>query len=286
MDATALAVATSLALAQDSAAKEPVAETAAFRLELALDAWVPRLEGDFTDAGAKVDVRDTDLHDSEFAPGGTVGVRNDRLFVGARGFSFSTDGGGVADSAFTLGGMTVAAGDDFTSDFSWWSAGAVLEYEFYRPYAERPTPWSDARANWTPAANGADLAILALFSCDVQGLSRDLANISSGAGASADETFVTVQAGVGFRFGFSTKESFPVVRRVTLGAKAAYGANIPTGDGDAEGAFRVDAEIAAWFCDEGAVYFGYRYAGGDYDGSDMRLEGSLQGLRAGLRVEF
>ena len=104
--------------------------------------------------------------------------------------------------------------------------------------------------------------------------------------ASADETFVTVQAGLGFRFAFDTKESFPIVRRVTLGAKAAYGASIPTGDGDPEGAFRVEAEIAAWFCDEGAAYFGYRYTGGDYDGDDMRLEGSLQGLRAGIRVEF
>lgn len=285
MDATALALATSLALAPDAA--KPAAEPQdSFHLEFALDAWIPRLEGDFTDAGAKVDVRDADLHDMEFAPGGTVGVRRDRLFAGLRGFSFSTEGGGVADEAFTLGGATIAAGDEFTSDFSWWSAGAVAEYEFYRPYAERPTPWSDAREGWTPAANGADLAILALFSCDVQGLSRDLADLSSGARASADETFVTVQAGLGFRFAFDTKESFPIVRRVTLGAKAAYGASIPTGDGDPEGAFRVEAEIAAWFCDEGAAYFGYRYTGGDYDGDDMRLEGSLQGLRAGIRVEF
>ena len=46
----------------DLSGEPPAAAPAepAFRLELALDLWLPRLEGEFNDNGAKVDVRDVD----------------------------------------------------------------------------------------------------------------------------------------------------------------------------------------------------------------------------------
>ena len=44
---------------QGDAPAAPPAEPP-FRLELALDLWMPRLEGEFNDGGAKVDVRDVD----------------------------------------------------------------------------------------------------------------------------------------------------------------------------------------------------------------------------------
>ncbi|MEI7877032.1 MAG: hypothetical protein WCI96_03815, partial [Planctomycetota bacterium] len=63
MDPGTLALATAISLQTPATQAIPAADP--FRLELAIDLWMPRLEGDFTDGGAQVDVRDVDLHETE-----------------------------------------------------------------------------------------------------------------------------------------------------------------------------------------------------------------------------
>jgi hypothetical protein len=274
------------AFAANPAAVPPTPDPSEFRLSLALEAWFPRLEGNFTDGPAKVDVRAPDLHDSEPTFSGALALTRDRLRVEVRGFSFSTDGDGAAGDSFTLGGLPIAAGDTIDTSFSWWSAGTQVSYDFFRPLAEQRTPWSEPRSDWTPPANAADLSVFALASADIAGIERTLANRTTGLATDARETFAVLNAGIGFRFAFNTKEWFQVVRRVDLGAAVAAGAIIPVAGGDFDIGARIEADIKAWFCDSGAVTFGYRYLGGTYDGEDMTLEGSLQGLRLGVEFRF
>lgn len=268
----------------------PQPDQGGFRLALELDAWFPRLEGDFTDGGpardAEVDVRSPDLHASEASFAGALAIVRERLAISLRGFSFSTEGSGPAAAAFELGGVPVAAGDAFASDFAWWSAGVEVAYDFWKPLDERPTPWSARRDGWTAPANGTDFAILGLVSADLSGLSRTISNLSTGLATDANESFVALEAGLGMRLGFDTSSRIPVVRRVEFAAKAAGGVELPMGGGDLGSAARVEASLTAWFCHEGAATFGYRLVGGSFDGEDMALDGSLQGLFAGIRIAF
>jgi hypothetical protein len=286
--APALLVASVLAADQSA---EPAAvaiadDAPAFKLSLSLEAWFPRLEGEFTDGPADVDVRTPDLHDSEPSFAGALAFRQDRLEVALRGFAFATDGGGAADTAFELGGLAVDAGDAFTADFSWWSVGAEVTYDFYRPLAEQPTPWGEPRAGWKPAANATDLSVFLLVSADLNQFERTLANLDTGFSTDANETFASLAVGVGFRLSFDTKPSMPLIRRIDLGAKAAYGAHLAFGGGDGGTGGRIEADIHAHFSEQLSAYFGYRYSGGGFEGEDMTLDGSLQGIRGGIRFEF
>jgi len=290
-DLTSLALLSALAATGDSdeATARPT-DPAPFRLVLELDGWFPRLEGEFTDGGpagdAKVDVRDPDLHASEPTFAGALSIGFDRLAVSLRGFSFSTEGTGPAAVPFTLGGVAVAAGAPFTSEFSWWSAGIEVAYDVWRPLDERPTPWSEPRAGWTPPANGTDFAILGLVSADLSGLSRELTDVASGLSNDANDAFVSIEAGLGIRLAFDVPSGVPVFRRIEFGVEGTGGLTVPLGDGDFGGAARVEAAITSWFCAEGAVTLGYRLVGGGFDGEEMGLEGSLQGLFAGVRLAF
>jgi hypothetical protein len=272
MDAAALLISTSLH-ADGPAGAAPAPDDGAFRLELAIDLWMPRLEGDFTDAGAEIDVRDVDVHDTEVVPAGALTLTRDRLKVELRGFSFATEGLDTAAGPFTLGGLPVAAGDVFDSSFSWWSAGAEVSYELLRPHRD--------------GTNGTDFSLFLLASLDVQSVTRDIADLTSGAApATAREAFVAAEIGGGFRLAFDTRASVPLFRRVEVAARAAAGAAIPMGDGDLGTASRVEARFTGWIADDLAVYGGYRLVGASLTGEELEMTASLQGLHAGLRYEF
>ena len=267
MDAAALLITSTLhAQAADAG------ETAPFRLEVAIDLWLPRLEGDFTDAGAEVDVRATDLHDSETAPAGSLTLTRGALAVELRGFSFSTEGRGPAGEDYALGGIAVSAGDTVDSAFSWWSAGAEVRYEFLERHRG--------------ASNGTDFSLFALGSLDVQSVTRDLANETTGDLARAKEGFFVAEVGGGFRLAFDTGGGFPLFRRVEILSKAALGLSLPFGDGEFGGATRIEARFTGWLDERSAVYIGYRLVGASLTGEDLEMTASLQGLRAGFRHEF
>lgn len=255
------------------------APDAPFRLELALDAWFPRLAGNFTDGGARIDVDTPDLHGSEASFAGALALHRDRLEVSLRGFAFSTEGGGTADAAFTLGGVTVAGGDAFSSEFSWWNAGAQVAYDAWRPLAG-----VDGATGAGPRRT--DFSLFVLGAADIMGLSRTIANATTAAATDADESLLALSLGGGFRLAFDTPSSFPIVRRASISGLASYGLALPVSGGDLGSAVRIEAELRAWFCDEGSVSIGYRLVGVDLDGEDMSLDGSLQGLFAGIAIEF
>jgi len=245
----------------------------AFRLDVAIDLWMPRLEGDFTDAGAEIDVRDADVHDTEAVFSGALALTRDRVKVELRGFSFATEGADTAAEAFTLGGLAVAAGDAFDSSFSWWSAGAEVSYEFLRPHRN--------------ASNGTDFSLFLLASLDVQSVTRDIANLTTGAPpATAREAFLAAEFGGGFRLAFDARPGFPVFRRAEVSAKASAGASLPMGDGDFGSAARVEARFTGWITPDLAVYGGYRLVGASLSGEELEMSTSLQGLMAGFRYEF
>lgn len=233
---------------------------------------MPRLTGDFTDEGVLVDVSEVDLHESEAVFAGALTLVHDHLRVGLRGFSFATEGATTADEAFTLGGVTVAAGDHFVSGFSWWSAGAEVSYEIDRPY------WN--------ATNDTDLSLFVLTSLDVHSISRDLGDSTTGQSTSAHEPFFTLNVGGGFRLGFDTKSTFPLLRRIEISGEAAVGAAVPAGDGEIGVSTDVEAQCTGWLSNTAAIYFGYRRVGVSFDGEELSLTASLQGLRAGFRYEF
>jgi hypothetical protein len=286
MDAAAAALSANL-LATDPAG--PAQADAPFKLVLDLEAWAPRLEGNFEDGsgpdGDEVDVRTPDLHDMELVLTGALTARRGRLGVGIRGFSFSTSGGGTADDAFTLADVGVGAGDAFDSSFSWWSAGAEVRYDLYTPLAERAYAWSEPRAGWKPSANGTELPVFVLVAADIGSIERTIVNRTTGASSDASEAFVTLMAGAGFELSFDAG-AVPFVERVTVGARAEAGLAVPPGDGDLGCAARVEASIAARFRCGTSAYFGYRFLGVSLDGDEVDLDGSLQGLRAGVSFEF
>lgn len=276
-----------------SAAADPASASApatdadsSFRLSFSADAWFPRLEGEFTDGPANVDVRSPDLHGSEVAFSGELALTRDRLKVALRGFSFDTAGADAAPEAFNLGGLAVAAGDVVDTSFSWWSAGARVSYDFFRPLAEQSTPWSAPKAGWTKPANNTDLSVFALVSIDVEAMRRSILNVTSGLATNANETFAVVGAGGGFRLSFDTKQRVPVIRGIELSAAITAETVLPMGDGDLGFGMRIETELSVRFCPQGCAYLGYRYAGGGYEGEDMALRGSLQGIRGGVRLEF
>ena len=78
----------------------------------------------------------------------------------------------------------------------------------------------------------------------------------------------------------------PLIRRIDLGSKAAYGAHLAFDGGDGGTGGRIEADIHAHFSEQLSAYFGYRYSGGGFEGEDMTLDGSLQGIRGGVRFEF
>lgn len=287
MDAAALALSTTLLGDGPAAAAAP--SDAPFKLVLDLEAWAPRLEGNFDDGtgpdGDEVDVRTPDLHDMEFVLSGALTARRGRLAVSIRGFSFSTDGGGTADDAFTLGDVAVGDGARFDSGFSWWSAGAEVRYDLYTPLAERTTAWSAPREGFTPPAHATELPVFLVLAADIGSIERSIANLDTGASQDANEAFVTLMAGAGFELSFDTK-ALPLVDRVTVGARAELGLAVPPGDGGFGGAARVDASIGARFACGASAYFGYRFVGVSLDGDEVDLVGSLQGLRAGVSFEF
>ena len=270
MDPGTLALATAISLQTPATQAIPAADP--FRLELAIDLWMPRLEGDFTDAGAQVDVRDVDLHETEAVFAGALTLKRDRVQVELRGFSFATEGSSVATDAFTLGTVTVGTGDAFDSSLSWWSAGAEVSYEASRPQ------WS--------ATNGTNLSLFLLASLDVQSMSRDITDLTTAETTTADEAFVVAEIGGGFRLAFDTKSGFPLFRRAAVSGKAAVGASIPMSDGDFGGASRIEARFSGWITEGAAVYIGYRLVGVSLSGEEMEMTGSLQGLCAGFRYEF
>lgn len=272
MDPAALLITTTLL--GDAPAGGPI-DTDRFELELALDLWMPRLEGTFTDTGVgggEVDVRDADVHDTEAVFAGALMLRRDRVQVELRGFSFATEGRTQASDAFTLGGITVDAGDTFDSSFSWWSAGAEVSYEAYRPHHD--------------GANGTHFALFVLGSLDVQSVSRDIRDVTTGAVTTAREAFIAAEAGGGLRLAFDAKAGFPLFRRAEIAARAGVGLSVPTDDGEFGGATRIEARFTGWLDDHLSLYGGYRLIGASLTGDELEMTTSLQGLMAGLRYEF
>lgn len=272
MDPAALLLTSSL-LGDPPAAGDAAAS--GFELELALDLWMPRLEGAFTDTGAaggEVDVRDLDVHDTEAVFAGALRLTRERVQVELRGFSFATEGRGQAVDAFTLGGLTVAAGDTIDSSFSWWTAGAEVSYEAYRPYHD--------------GANGTHFALFVLGSLDVQSVSRDIRDITSGGVTTAREAFFAAEMGGGFRLAFDAKAGFPLFRRAEIAARAGVGLSVPMDDGELGGATRVEATFTGWLGERLSLYGGYRLMGASLTGEELEMTTSLQGLMAGFRYEF
>ena len=247
-----------------------------FRLELALDLWLPRLEGQFNDNGAQVDVRDVDLHDTEASFAGALRIVKDRMQVELRGFTFRTEGRATATDAYTLGGVTVDVGDRFDSAFSWWGAGAEVSYDILRPL-EGPLEGQEPST---------DFALFVLGSLDVQSVNRNLANLTEPASTDANEAFFVAEVGGGLRLRFDTGRSFPLCKAMSISAKGAVGATVPLDNGDIGGAARVEAMFTGWFDEHSSVYLGYRLVGASLTGDEMEMTTSLQGLMAGFRYEF
>jgi hypothetical protein len=286
---TALLLATATALAADAHAEGlragdvPAAEP--FRLVLETEAWRPRLEGNFTDDASQVDVRVPDLHDPELAFSGELRIERDRLRVAVRGFSFATDGAGVAGEDFALNGFAVDAGDAFRSGFSWWKVGLAARYDLYRPLDRNPGPFSDAQPVAPPPA-GTGFSIFVTGAMEFSDMRRTLEDLADDARQDAREAFVSTYVGAGFEVSFATNGSLPGVRAVSISAQAAGGLALPADDGEIGGVARIEADIALHLCESTRAYFGYRFDGGTYAGEEMTLEGSLQGLRLGLEVRF
>lgn len=263
----------STALLADAPSDDPVPATdTAFRLEAAIDLWFPRLEGQFTDAGTEVDVRATDLHDSEQAPAGALTLIRDRVRIELRGFSFATEGRMPAEEDFTLGGVGFEVGDTIDSGFSWWSAGAEVSFDIVERHRK--------------AANATDFSLFVLGALDVQSVTRDLADIGTGEVARAREGFLVALVGGGVRLRFDTRPSFPIFRAAEIAAKGAVGISMPFGDGEFGGATRIEAMVTGWFDDRTAIYLGYRLVGASLTGDELEMTTSLQGLRVGFRHEF
>lgn len=246
-----------------------------FRLDFTLDAWFPRLVGDGSVGGVTASVGDLGVNDSEVAFFGVARLSLDRWRFQLSGLTFETDGAGAA------GGVARR------SDIAWWQVSFDVGYEFWRPFATTPFPWS---APGEAKTGRVDLVLAGTLGLSYDDFRWDAQPIGVGGGAAPDIDggWLAVRAGAEFVLSVDVHDLVGFVRTIDIVAGGSVGPSFGT-SGNAEGTgalWTVDAGLHVRFSQNLGTHLGYRLVDNDFEfeGGDADL--ALRGLVAGLWLRF
>jgi hypothetical protein len=259
-------------------------------LDLAADAWFPRLVGDLTRGGAAIDTRDIGLSDSEVAFAGELGVTVDRWRLAVSGFTFSTDGTAGAESAFQFGGINVAAGDSLATSADWWGVGLDLSYALWRPLDAKPFPWSEpgpAPANPGPDGRSrVDFAIDPAFGLSYYDFSQSLTDRTQGLSTDFSGQWLGVRFGADVAVDFHVKDLVGALDTLRLEVGATAGPTAPLSGGSGGWVVDLEAAFVLYATPNVAARLGYRYLDADLEADAGIASVSLQGLFAGVGITW
>ncbi len=271
----------SIVVAAALAAPPEVTESAperTFELDFGGQAYFTRLVGNFNDGAAQVSVEDIGLHDSAIAMDAAFTVHEGKFHASLQALSFNTSGSGSAAETMSFSGITVNAGDAFTSNLDTWTFGAKVAYDFWEPYAE------DANA---PNADDFAFVMQGIVAVEFVNLSRTINDLTTLDSMEGDDSFLVPSVGGGFNVGFDVGHAVPMVQRLEIYTDALIGATLPLqSDGGFGMALNIDAGCRLWLSPHFSLNLGYQLVGGAFDGRDIDLTGSLQGIVAGASWRF
>ena len=252
-----------------------------FKLELGAQAYFTRLAGNFDDGTSTVTVEDIGLHDSTIAIDASFTVHDGKFHTSLQGLSFRASGSGTAAETMSFEGITVASGDTFTSSFDEWTFGAKVAYDMWEPYA------AEAGAKPALSLNAFSFTIQAIVALDFINMSRTISDTTTITTFEGNDSFLVPMVGGGFEVGFDVKNYVPLVERLEIYTDALIGGTMPLqSDGGFGMALNIDAGCRLRVTHNLAFTVGYQLVCGSYDGRDIDLTGSLQGIVVGASWKF
>lgn len=208
------------------------------------------------------------VDDPEATPAGQMFIRADDLTFGLAGFGFDASNTSTAGSGFTIGSLSVSAGDRIDTSFKYTSVEATVMWRVL----SCPVPQERGDSG-------------VLFTLDVGGGARlyDLdVSVSQVGGDASRSTGTWVEPIATLRFAMEILDDFTVGLGLSAGAQPFGGQTSFSGG--------VVAGFQWRFVENVGVQFGYRYLYTDLkdgDGSDrFEFDGSLAGLFGSIVFRF
>jgi len=222
----------------------------------------------------KVDVKHLDLDTPEFTPAGSFAINADRFRFTFLGATYSRSADSAADSAFQLGGLNIAGGDQLDTDFDFSIFDLTVGYRFYS---------RDFKETTRNKAEAADLKLdlYALAGARLYDLDIQVRQSGSGSGrAGIDEFFIEPIIGV--------RSEMTIIRDFTMNLQLDGGG---FGDSDQSSfSFNISVDFqwrpAPWI----GVQIGWRqvlYSFSDGSGvQEFEYDGAMAGLFTGVVFKF
>ena len=220
-----------------------------------LTLWRPAFQDDLALPGAPALLaEDVNLDEPELTPALTATLTDGDWRVEVGGFIFGTDTARSAPAAFTLGGVSVAAGAPFTAELDYGALEVLV-----------------TRRVWSrPLSDQISLALDAGGGLRASDLSVDIA--SGGASDSGDQAWVDALAAARLAVELPREFDFDIHAEAGGGLNS-FTASIGT-------SLRWQPE--PWL----GAQFGYRFIATNLDDDGFEYEGAIAGLYAGLTFEF
>lgn len=282
---------------QQATAPAPVATPAAaqvhgdsgeLRISVAPALWMARVRGNTSQGGQTFSVDgEFGLNDYEATFNGELSASWGVFYkVMLTGWFFSTNATSFAQSGGDFGGVPIAIGDRLSSDFSAAGAGAEFDMTLWRPFADQKTPWGASIPNdANRAADGqykADLRFKAIGAVRWYSASLSVNDQTVGASSSYSMGAVMPGIGAGIELDLHTADRLSWLDSITLESSGATGMNFSNG----QYFVFIRASVCANFNANFSAEFGYRLEDYKLDNSNAVFDGGVQGLFAGIHVDF
>ncbi|MSR41292.1 MAG: hypothetical protein EXS10_05245 [Phycisphaerales bacterium] len=221
------------------------------------------------------------MHDSTIAINAAMTIHEGKFHVALQGMSFETSGSGIAAETMSFEGITVNNGDAFTSSFDAWIFGAQVAYDLWEPYA------ADGDAKAAPNSNAFSFVIQGIVALEFVNMSRTISDTTAFDTFEGNDSFLVPSVGAGFDVGFDLGDAVPFAERLEVYTDVLIGGTMPLqSDGGFGMSLNIDAGCRLWCTPHLALSLGYQLIGGSYDGRDIDLTGSLQGIVVGASWRF
>ena len=259
-------------------------------LDFTATAWFPRLIGtySFGPNGTELDVEtDTDLHDSELSFNGALDIRFDVWTIRVLGSDFDTSGNGRLDRGARVSGVQLAPGADWSSDYGQWSIATEVDLAIWRPFADRPFPWSEPGTNASNRnAEGdylLDLRLSGTAGVRYTHVSQSFRSIAEGLDTEVNAGWTALMLGFMIEVEVDTRPIIPWLQRIEIDAGATVSPVIAGGSGYLSG---IEANLRAWVTENTALLFGFQLQGTAASSGEYERTGSVMGLLGGLSIQF
>ena len=260
------------------------------RVEIIPMAWFSRMLGTYaigTD-GTELDVEtDTYMHDSELAFSGELDYRFDEWTFRVLGTSFSTSGSGLLEQSARVDDVQLAAGDDWSSEYSQWSIGAELDYALWRPFADKPFSWSEA----STASNNrnqdgdylVDFRLSPRLGFRYVQVSQTFDSTAGGIAYEHDGGVAALILGALIEVEIDTRPVVPLVQSIAIEAGGTVSPLLAGGSGYLSS---IEASLRAYFTPNASIALGFRLQGTSFTSEEYERVGSVMGLVAGVSFRF